>query len=233
MRLLMALSVTFAVLAVTLFVLDANQADAQATPPEPVPARVGFVKSTLEFGVVPLNDKIEGTFTIVNTTPDTITFDEVRKSCSCAEVSIDKKSLPTNDTAQLKFVIRTGNRRGLHADAIMLPYQVNGVLKAELIGAIKYHCKGVFEVEPPRLVLTPAQPEASFTITVDAKADKKKILGCTCNVDWVIVDTTSLPTVKLRLDAAKAYEKTLDAVCTVHTDNIAEEAIKVPLQLRP
>jgi hypothetical protein len=207
---------------------------AEVAPAPPVaPGGVHFLEPQLQLGTVPPNEKISGSFTLVNDTSQPIDLCEPFKSCSCADASLDRRSLAPGERCPLTVVIQTGGRRGRRAETVSVIYtDPGGANPRQLIARILFEVKGVFEVDPPQVTLTSAQPKVSFVVRGDPRAERHDVVAVVSNHRCVKVDTRALPVVTLELDLGTPDESILDVECLVYTNNPAEDVIRVPVRVR-
>lgn len=241
MRLLIALASGSALVSLVAFVTWARtsaqpqaEVPAEVQPSPPVaPAGVHLLEPQLQLGAVPPNEQICGSFTIVNDTDQAVALYEPFKSCSCAEASLVRRSLAPGERCTLKVAIRTGSRRGRRAETVGVLYSdPDGPNPRQLIARVLFEVKGVFEVDPPQVTLTRAEPKASFVVRGDPGAERHDILSVVSNHRCVKVDTRALPVVALELDLGTPDESILEVYCVVYTNNPVEDMIRVPVRVR-
>jgi len=235
--LLNSLASGFALVSLVAFVSwSRTPADPQTgVPPAPpvAPAGVRLVEPQLQLGTVPPNEQIRGSFTLVNDTDQPIDLCEPFKSCSCADAYLDRRSLAPGERCPLTVVVMTGSRRGRRAETVGLTYTDPGGSKPrQLIAKVLFEVKGVFEVDPPRVTLSSAEPKASLVVRGDPRAERHDVMAVISNHRCVKVDTRALPVVTLELDLGTPDESILEVECLVYTNNPVEDIIRVPVRVR-
>lgn len=206
---------------------------ADTVPPPVMQAEAHFLESQLQLGVAKLNQQIGGAFTIINDTERTISLAEPFKSCACTDASVEKRSLAPGERCSVTVAVQTGTRRGKRAETVSVLYtEPDGSNVRQMIGRVLFEVKGVFEVDPQQLVLTRAEPRASFVIRADPSADRHDVLDVKSNHRCVKVNISALPVVKLELDLTTPDESILNVDCTIYTNNPAEDTIRVPIRVR-
>ena len=233
MKLLIALACAFAVISLLAFV---SWARTPSELPGAIPAvggEVHLLEPELRLGVVRLNEQIRGSFTLVNDTDRPVTLCEPFKSCSCTDALLERRSLVPGERCSLTVTIQTGNRRGPRAETVSVVYSdPDGSNARQLFARVSFETKGVFEVDPPQVVLTRAEPRASFVVRADPGAERHEVLNVVSNHRCVKVDTRALPVVTLELDLMTPDESILNVDCVVYTNNPAEDTIRVPVRVR-
>lgn len=233
-RQFIVLASVFALVSLVAFVCWARTPDQLQTETPPAPPLAGhFLVSQLQLGTVPPNEKISGSFTLVNDTGQAIDLCEPFKSCSCADASFDRRSLAVGERCPLTVTIQTGGRRGRRAETVGVIYtDPGGANPRQLIARVLFEVKGVFEVDPPQVTLTSTEPKTSFVVRGDPHAERHDVLSVVSNHRCVKVDTRALPVVTLELDLKTPDESILDVECLVYTNNPAEDIIRVPVRVR-
>lgn len=233
MKSLIVIACVFGAVAVASFVYWAKPLAQDSSASLPAEEEVYLLEPEQQMGVVGLNEQISGTFTVVNNTERTVTFDEPMKSCSCASAGLERRELGPGERCALTFAIQTGSRRAPRIETVGLNYTTSdGSRCGQLYARVKFVPKGVFEVEPAGVILTRTKPKASFVVRVDPKAERNKVIEVRSNHRCVKVDASALPTVTIELNLDTPDESILNTECLVYTNNSAEDTIRVPVQVR-
>ena len=200
---------------------------------QPRSGTIYISEPALRFGHVGLNDTIRGSFTVVNDTDQSVSLAEPMKSCSCTAAELDRQELPPGEQCTLKFALHTGIRRVPRVETIAVTYAVaKSDAKQQLLAQVYFEPKGVFEVEPAQLILTRANPKATFVVRGNPSVGQHDVIDVRSSHSCVKVAALSLPVVTLELDLETLDEAIINTECIVYTNNPAEDVIRVPVRVR-
>ena len=198
----------------------------------PIVRGVYILESEKHFGTVGLNEDIQGTFTVVNDSDRAITLSEPMKSCSCTSAELGTRELAAGERCTLTFAVKTGSRRVPRVETIGLVYTHEGREARQIFAKVYFVPKGVFEVDPSEVVLTKAQPKATFRVQGNPAANFHAVLDVRSNHRCVKVNVEALPIVTVELDLDTPDESILNVECVVYTNNPAEDTIRIPVRVR-
>lgn len=234
MRVLIAISLSAALVSVgSLSYWAWHRPSPQTVVADAEPGVVSVSEPVIEFGQVGLNKDLTGSFEVINGSDQAITIGELAKSCSCTSAECSAKALAPGERATVKFVIRTGVRRGSRMESIAIRFTSAGVEQGEAVFAkVIFTPTGVFNVDPPEVTLTAANPKVEFRILSGATTPEHRVMMVEARNPCFKVDSSRLPVVVLELNPDVASEAIVNTECIIYTTVVDEEAISVPVRVR-
>ena len=200
--------------------------------PPPETGTVHVSEPVVDLGRVGLNQTVGGSFAVVNDSPHAITFGQIAKSCACTTAELSVGELPPGGRAEVKFQVRTGDRRGGRLESVAVPFRTTPGEPEELVFAkVAFVPTGVIDVDTPEVVLTRRDPKAVLTL-VAAPAALKQVLRVESQNRCVEVDTSRLPKVVLELDETVPSESIVNTECVIYTSVPGEDVVRVPVRVR-
>ncbi|MDY3552191.1 DUF1573 domain-containing protein, partial [Gemmata sp. JC717] len=98
----------------------------------------------IRLGRMKFNDTASGSFFVVNGSNQTVTLDQLVKSCGCTTAELGARELPAGGRAEVKFSIQSGTTRGPRSESIGVTFSTGaGRVLGPIIAKILFTPTGI------------------------------------------------------------------------------------------